>query len=126
MTSDERKNMIYSIVQNKGETLVTALANEFSVSQMTIRRDIDALEKLNLVQRSYGKVFLKSKQPDEGSFELRVSKEPDAKSKIAQIALRYIRGVKSLYADGSSTSYMILKALPQNMELTVLQTAFPV
>ena len=58
MKSEERRERIYNILKSNKEISVSALAEQFGVSAMTIRRDLNSLEHSNLVNRSYGKAHI--------------------------------------------------------------------
>lgn len=125
MNKDIRKNEIYNIIQSRGSVDINYLAKEFNVSGMTIRRDINALEELHLVQRSYGKVFLNDKQPEEGSFEMRSIKNVEGKRHIANLASAFLEDANSIYLDGSTTSYALLDVLHHKPKLTVFTNNIP-
>ena len=50
----ERKNTILSRLMAEGKVIVSDLALEFDVTEETIRRDLDKLEKEGLAKKTYG------------------------------------------------------------------------
>ena len=52
--SIERKNIILEKLNREKKVVVSALAREFSVSEETIRRDLEKLEKEGFAIKSYG------------------------------------------------------------------------
>ena len=54
MLAVERKNYILGLLQTEKRVVVAELAKTFDVSEETIRRDLDKLEREGLVQKSYG------------------------------------------------------------------------
>lgn len=56
MRAAERQKQLYQFVGERGEQTVEALAAHFGVSALTIRRDLTALERRKLVQRTWGGV----------------------------------------------------------------------
>ena len=50
----ERKNAILARLVADGKVIVSDLALEYGVTEETIRRDLDKLEKEGLAQKTYG------------------------------------------------------------------------
>ena len=55
--SGERQQSILSILEKDGSVSVDELAKQFSVSGMTIRRDLKYLEEKNRIERFHGEPF---------------------------------------------------------------------
>ena len=58
MLAVERKNRILSILQTEKKVVVSELSKLFSVSEETIRRDLEKLEHEGLVVKAYGGAVL--------------------------------------------------------------------
>ena len=54
MLAIERKNRILTILREDKHVVVSELAKNFEVSEETIRRDLDKLEKEGYVSKTYG------------------------------------------------------------------------
>jgi len=54
MLQERRQNEIIQILQRKEEIRVSEISKLFGVSQNTIRRDLEELEKRGLVKKVYG------------------------------------------------------------------------
>jgi DeoR family fructose operon transcriptional repressor len=54
MSTDDRLAQIVAIVNEQGYLSVSDLSKSFQVSEMTIRRDLDRLEKSNRIKRTFG------------------------------------------------------------------------
>ena len=52
--TQQRRHTIVTLVQEQGEVSVDALAKHFSTSEVTIRKDLAALESNGLLLRRYG------------------------------------------------------------------------
>ena len=63
MLSIERRNSILETLQQDKRVVVSALSQRFGVSEETIRRDLEKLEKEGYATRTYGGALLN----DEGS-----------------------------------------------------------
>ena len=50
----DRRKRIQEIVQQKGVVKVAELSKMFGVSELTIRRDLDILERKDILERTHG------------------------------------------------------------------------
>ncbi|MCI8466250.1 MAG: DeoR/GlpR transcriptional regulator [Lachnospiraceae bacterium] len=121
MNAENRQIAIYEMIKSNKEMSVVALAQCFGVSAMTIRRDLDQLERSKLIERAYGKALIADESKIELSYSMRKSMNLASKQKIALLAAKFIseRDIRTIYADGSSTVMEVLKVLPPNRSLTV-------
>lgn len=121
MNAETRLIAIYDMIKSNKEMSVNTLAQCFGASAMTIRRDLERLERSKLIERAYGKARIADESKTELSFNLRKSINLTYKQKIAMNAANFIteRDVKSIYVDGSSTAMELLKVLPPNRSMTV-------
>lgn len=124
MKVEERRKQIYNILKLNDEISVSTLSEQFKVSPMTIRRDLDNLEQSNLINRTYGKAHITNRSKQEFSFDHRSSENLELKQKIARRTLDLLKDVSSIYVDGSSTATELLKVLPQNYLLTIFTNSF--
>lgn len=126
MNNEMRQIQMYNLIKEKGEVTVASLAEQFSVSPITIRRALSKLKEAGLVNHAYGKVGIIDNSQKELTFDERVKMNQQSKVRIAWSALRYIndRGIKSIYLDGSSSVLEIAKAMNENQPLTVFTNSF--
>ena len=54
MLAAERKNLILEKLQDEKRVVVNELSELFDVSEETIRRDLDKLDKMGLATKTYG------------------------------------------------------------------------
>ena len=54
LLAPERRAEIVRLIELKGSVRVSELCSQFGVTEETIRRDLDALEKQGLLERTYG------------------------------------------------------------------------
>ena len=64
MALNQRRVKILDLIREDGHAKVQELSRIFNVTDVTIRQDLEALEKLGYIQREHGEAFLK----DVGSF----------------------------------------------------------
>ncbi len=119
MNAEQRKKEIYEYIKKQNKCSVTSLIDMFGVSAMTIRRDLDALEKQNLIQRTYGKAMIKNSLTEDPFYDQREATNVEPKQEIARKALRYLTKFSTVYIDGSSTCNELIKLIPPNISLTI-------
>ena len=87
----ERREKILNILEEQKSSTIHVLAKTLFVSEASIRRDIDVLEKEGLVRRVYGGVLLARYQNGIVPVDLRDSEHSAVKEKIARRAAELIR-----------------------------------
>jgi len=80
-----REQAIMTLLKSSGHAVVSDLVDTFGVSAVTIRKDLDALEKRHLLRRVRGGA-VSVDGGDEGSFEMRMRQSSVAKRAIARAA----------------------------------------
>ena len=71
MTTSQRRMRIFDIIQDNKSVEVNNLAKMFSVSTMTIRRDLAIFEKQGLITTNYGGAYLTQGTSMDASFSLK-------------------------------------------------------
>lgn len=120
MLAAQRQHLILQEVHNEGTVRVATLAARFDVSEMTIRRDIDALDAGGLVLRVHGGAArTDSFSALEPGFANKSALEQPAKAAIAAEALKLVRPGMTLLISGGTTTFELARLLPRNFDLTV-------
>lgn len=116
----ERQKRILEILNSDGAVLVSRLASEFQVTEETVRRDLEKLEKQEVLTRTHGGAVL----IDEGTYELSLEKRKkinmDSKEKVAEIAAKYIVPGDTVFLDASTTTFCMSKAIKKMKNVTVI------
>lgn len=122
--TDERRQEILTAVQREGRALVTDLAKRFSTSTITIRKDLEALQKQGLVQRTHGGVLpVRASALGDPSLQEREREHHREKLRIATAAARTVREGQCVILDSGSTATAIARSLRGFRELTVITNA---
>ena len=108
MNSETRQIAIYDMIKTNREMSVNTLAQCFGVSAMTIRRDLDQLERSKLIERAYGKARIADESKIELSYSMRKSMNLASKQKIALQAIQPLR----LPDDGLSRMAILVGVAP--------------
>lgn len=126
MLAIERKSEILATLQKEKSVLVSELSQKYGVTEETIRRDLDKLEKEGYVKKTYGGAVLKQKANEDIPFKIREKTNIQQKQKIAKTVVSMIEDGESIMLDSSSTSLMIARNLKQYKDLTVITNSVEV
>ncbi|PEI92591.1 DeoR family transcriptional regulator [Bacillus pseudomycoides] len=116
----ERRNKIIEMLEQREHVDVSYLSDAFQVSLMTIRRDLEKLEKDGKVIRMYGGVKLKIKRVYEYSMEERLNSNKQEKLVIAREAARLIEDGDVVAFDASTTALEVSKLIKDRKDVTVV------
>ncbi|QIZ07534.1 DeoR/GlpR transcriptional regulator [Priestia megaterium] len=121
----ERQKKIVELVNERLSIRVTELSKIFSVTEETIRRDLEKLEKEGLLMRSHGGAVSIEKDQSETSYLEREITNAAEKKAIARAAVQSIESGDQIVLDASTTAWYVAKELP-DMSLTVLTNSIKV
>ncbi len=108
----ERQENILEYLREHKRATVKTLAKILFVSEATLRRDLQELQTMGLVDRNHGGARLRE-NADEISIFFRLEKNAKEKEKVATRALPNIPFFRSVFIDASSTAL----ALAERMDL---------
>ena len=107
MFAEERQQLIAGLVAESGRASVTALAERFSITTETVRRDLAALESAGTVRRVHGGAVAPDRvsTTEESILERTIQRQPE-KLRIAEAALAFIpqNPAGSILVDAGSTT----------------------
>lgn len=127
MLAIQRKEKIKEIIIKEKKVFVNDLSKMFTVSEETIRRDLDKLEKEGILKKIYGGAILISElNKTDIPFSQRVIANIDEKASIAIKALDLIKDCKSIMVDSSSTVLEVVKLLKDFNNLKVITNSIQV
>lgn len=109
---------IFNHIEKYGDTSLVELAKIFSVSEMTIRRNVESLQTDGAVQIRLGVVSRGAKTSYEPPFSIRVERNAKEKREIATTIAQEILDGESIIIDGGSTGVALAMALV-NRKITV-------
>ncbi len=102
------------------------LAREFGVSEMTIRRDLAALEGKSHIQRTHGGAMLTERMMLEFDYRNRRGKNQRIKCAIAAAARKRVRPGQRLILDTGTTTLELAALLKDGENLTVITPSLAV
>ena len=120
MLAAERRRVIMERIQATGQLVVSALSVEFQVSEETIRRDLEWLEKEGIATRIYGGAVLAGNDRAAPPYSIRKNTNIEPKVAIARLLSRVVRDGDTLMVDESSTAAYAVRALRHLKHLTLI------
>lgn len=123
MLAEQRRLKILELLQEDGSARVSALSKAFTVSEPTIRQDLEKLEAEGYIVREHGGAFLKSIPQQVGSLSLQHQENMEKKIRIGQKAAEFIQDWDSLILDSGSTVTEVAKHLAGKQHLKIITNA---
>lgn len=120
MLASERQTIIYNIVRRDGAVKTSDLKSILKVSEMTIRRDIEALEFRKLVQRVRGGAVAVGNTAGNMPFAIQSGIHLAKKLDIARTAAELVRDGMHIAVDGSSTGLESARLLKSFKDITLV------
>lgn len=121
MLARQRQEFILRKVAENGGVRVSYIVDQLGVSDMTIRRDIEALSARGLVTKVHGGAIpIGERTIDEPGFHIRSEMNPEHKSDIAKTAASLIKAGTSVAVSAGTTAYAVAEELRPIKRLTVV------
>jgi DeoR/GlpR family transcriptional regulator of sugar metabolism len=98
-------------MQRDGEIQVHDLADDLGCSEMTIRRDLDALERDGVVRRVHGGAVRVQLRRDELPYSVRALEAIDAKQRIGRAVAELCADGETVIVDSGTTALEVARAL---------------
>ncbi|MBZ6489466.1 DeoR/GlpR family DNA-binding transcription regulator [Priestia aryabhattai] len=121
----ERHQKIVDLVNFRSSIRVSELSEIFSVTDETIRRDLEKLEKENKLRRSHGGAVSIQEKQSEVDFSEREITNVMEKKVIAREAVSQVEIGDRIILDASTTAWYMAKNLP-DVPLTVITNSIKV
>lgn len=129
MLAIERQKHIIEIVKKEKSVKVIELSKLFDVTEETIRRDLEKIEKQGILKRTYGgAVFITnaSKDTEDTPFSMRVKENISGKQKIALAVSQIFLDGEVIMLDPSTTCLEVAKNIDHNKRLTVITNSISI
>ena len=121
--TQQRRHIIVALLSEQGEVTVDELSQRFETSEVTIRKDLTALEKSGLLLRRYGGAVPVPKEMVAERIDEPVSPQKQA---LAKAAAARIRDHNRIIIDSGSTTAALLGELGQKHGLVVMTNSLAV
>lgn len=120
MLAIERRNAILSKLAVDGKVLVSDLSREFSVTEETIRRDLEKLDKDGLAKKTYGGAVKNENFNIDLPFHVRQQANVEGKQKIASLISGMIKDGDYIMLDSSTTALYVIKNITNRKKITLI------
>jgi DeoR family fructose operon transcriptional repressor len=126
--AEERQQAIADLLTQRGRLSVTELADRFTVTTETVRRDLSTLERAGIVRRVHGGAIpAASLSVLEVAVNERDQAQSDQKDRVAEAALAYLpANGGSVLLDAGTTTARLAGLLPLDVPYTVFTNAVPI
>lgn len=122
----ERQKRILEILSNDGAVSVNRLSTELGVTEETVRRDLEKLEKQQFLKRTHGGAMAMDENTNEASLEKRKSTNVEEKQRIAKLAVAHVNEGDTIFLDASTTTFFMAKELKSLKNITVITNSLRV
>jgi len=122
----ERLDAVLRKLRKEGYVSVTELSDEFGVSAVTIRSDLDLLERAGHLVRTHGGAGPVNLGEGVLSFSVRQRANVQAKERIGAAAGELVSDGEAIVLDASTTSWHLARQLLPRRDLTVITTGLHV
>ena len=122
----ERQRQILSRLIRQKRLSVTEIVQQFSISEATARRDLEALASQGKVQRVHGGVLAIEQAPPELPILERANEQPDDKARIGLSTASLIGDKETVFLGSGTTVLEVARNLRDRRNLTVITNSLPV
>ena len=127
MLALERRNLILEKLQAEKKSCGgSELSQLYEVSEETIRRDLDKLEKEGLAIKSYGGAVINEDVSIDLPFNIRKNQNVSGKQKWRRLRPLWYRRETIFFLDASTTAVFVAKALKERERLTVITNSMEI
>ncbi|MGW1541627.1 DeoR/GlpR family DNA-binding transcription regulator [Streptomyces sp. NPDC002309] len=121
LLAEQRRALILDEVRRRGGVRVNELTRKLGVSDMTVRRDLDALARQGVLEKVHGgAVPVPEASTHEPGFEAKSGLELSAKEDIAKAAAQLVAPGSAIALSGGTTTYALAHQLQEVADLTVV------
>jgi DeoR/GlpR family transcriptional regulator of sugar metabolism len=113
---NERQKEILQWVTSRGKASVAELAKSIGVSEVTVRSDLNLLEKQSYLKRVHGYAVIL----DNDNIDSRMLVNFSLKQQLAQHAASLVKDGETIFIEGGSTNALLARYLADNKRVTII------
>lgn len=122
----ERQKQILSLLAKQGRLSVAEIVEQFSISEATVRRDLESLASQGKAQRVHGGVIAVEQAPPELPILERENEQVDEKIRIGRATAELITDNETVFLGSGTTVLEVARNLRDRKNLTVITNSLPV
>lgn len=112
LLAERRLEMITAVLHTRGECRTRQLAEQFNLSEMTLRRDFHTLEQRGLLRRVHGGAVLLN---SDVNYSKRLEFDQIQKQAIGRAAVGLIKSGQTIYIDAGTTTLEMARTIRQGL-----------
>jgi len=116
----ERRQLILAELGSAGAVRVDEISRSFDVSEMTVRRDLDALEAEGLLERTHGGAIALKAVTGERRYRDKDEENREAKEAIGRRAAEMVGGGETVLINSGSTTRYVIRYLAHRKDLRII------
>lgn len=121
---ESRRTRVADLLSQRGLLTLGELRSLLSVSESTIRRDLETLEELGIVRRTHGGA-VRTRYGQNLNFDDRQTSMAAQKEAIASAVAALVQDEQTVILDGGTTCFQVAKSL-QGRRLSVVTNSIPI
>lgn len=126
MLAIERRNAILSKLSAEGKVVVSDLSIEFNVTEETIRRDLEKLDRDGLARKTYGGAVKNENFNIDLPFHIRKQTNVESKRKIAAEISKLINDGDYIMLDASTTALYVIQNILDRKKITLITNSIEI
>jgi len=126
MLAIERRRKIISLLEERNSVLVPELSKIFTVTEETVRRDLEKLEIEGFLKRTYGGAVINDSVNTELPIKIREATNIEGKQAIGNKVAEYIKDGDIIILDSSTTALQVAGHIKDKKKITVITNSVKV
>ena len=126
MTAEQRKQKISELLKENDSVKVTELSKLFDVSEVTVRTDLEDMEKKGLLSRVHGGAVSSYKPYYSMNLNQRLETNKESKVAIAERVVELIQPNDTVMLNAGTTTLLVFRKLPQNYNLSIVTNSISI
>jgi len=123
MMTEERREKIKKMLFESGRVLVREVSRDLNISEVTIRKDLEALEQRGVLSRVHGGAIITESLVSDKALTEKAHLYADEKERIARRAASMIKKGDVVVLDSGSTTTQIARQIKMLSDVTVITNA---
>lgn len=111
----DRRALMFDAITQQGQMTVAALAEQFGLSEVSVRRNLEQLESAGLIRRTHGGAEAVARPGQPSSYHARLFRRIAEKEAIGAAAAALIRPGETVLLDSGTTVIEVARALPADL-----------
>ena len=122
MQKEQRQNELIGLLLTNNIMTISDISKQLKSSMMTIRRDLEILEKNGMVKKLHGGAMLIKQESDQPSFHERAEILEKEKDRIGKAGAKLISDGSIVFFDAGTSALAVAKHIPNNIKFTAITT----